>query len=581
MSNHGDSANGKRRLFVFGIDGATFDLIKPWAAEGKLPTFERLLARGAHAPVRSTPNQRSASAWASLVTGKNPGKHGILEFWDRLSNSYEIQFTNGSWRDGKSLWELMNDTGRQTTVINVPMTYPARPLNGVLIAGIDSPGIDSDGFCYPPGVIKEILQRNGNYILEPGVATLALTGREGEVWDLVRECTVLRKKAADYLMDSCPWDFFMVIYRAADAVQHFFWKHIDPKHPRYCREEAEKYGDVILKLYQQLDELLADTLLQIDEDTTLVVVSDHGFGHNQGANAHLYNWLEDLGLMAFLDESHRGGFGNRLRSICLRSLAGVYRQIQRHTDRRMKERLWRLFPGLRNKVQSKLWYAEIDWSRTRVYSDIARESLWVNLRGREPRGIVEPGQESEEILKFVEDQLMACTDPLSGEKVVEQVHRKEELYHGPYVCRAPDLNIEWRPDVYIGGMVSPACRSRSDRDRSGGSVARKPAEKFLITSGQHRPHGIFLAYGKDIQPGCRQNELNIVDVAPTLLHLMGIPIPDDMDGIVATDIVSPTAELGPPQYVPASSFDSPGESSHYSEDESGVVEDRLRGLGYL
>ncbi|HEM61767.1 MAG TPA: hypothetical protein ENO24_05715, partial [Chloroflexi bacterium] len=285
-----DAPETEKRILVIGLDGATFDLIKPWIAEARLPTLGRLMEEGVHGNLRSVPNLNSAPAWSSFATGTNPGKHGIFYFDERVPNTYTKRYLNGSHRVGKSFWKLLSDQGKTVCVINVPMTFPADELNGVMLAGLDSPGVQSEGFAYPPSILKELSSRVGDYIIEPGIPGYMKAGKKDQALARLFEAVDKRLNYARYLLAKYPWQLFVVVFTATDAVQHFFWKDMDPRHPEHDPQEARVYGDAILKVYQRMDEVVL-TLLQEARPSTTIIVSDHGGGFNQRGAEYLNPWL--------------------------------------------------------------------------------------------------------------------------------------------------------------------------------------------------------------------------------------------------------------------------------------------------
>ncbi|GAG67317.1 unnamed protein product [marine sediment metagenome] len=154
-----------RKVFAFGIDGATFDLISPWCRQGKLPNMSKLLGEAASGILQSTPEPNSAQAWSSFMTGLNPGNHGVYYFLQRKESSYDFEFTNAASRDGKTLWKIASELGKKCIVINVPLTYPPEEINGIMISGMDAPGTNSE-FTYPQGIYDELVQEIGEYVIE-------------------------------------------------------------------------------------------------------------------------------------------------------------------------------------------------------------------------------------------------------------------------------------------------------------------------------------------------------------------------------------------------------------------------------
>ncbi|MBI3921399.1 MAG: alkaline phosphatase family protein [Armatimonadetes bacterium] len=579
----------KRRMVIIGVDGATFDLIKPWVAEGKLPTFARMLREGTHAPLRSVISQRSAAAWTSFATGKNPGKHGIYDFWHRVPHSYAIRFINGSARIGKAVWDYVSDECGRAIVMNVPMTYPAKPVNGILISGMDAPGIDSASFSYPPEAIDELLKANGGYVIEPGVTSLCIAGKYGEAISAMKQAAELRYLAARHLMENHPWDLFIVVFRETDPIQHTFWKFMDSTHPDHDPELAALYGEAIFEVYDQLDRLIGQLIDKVPSGVPVLVLSDHGFGINQGGNEHLPAWLEGRGLMRFTTaEAGRrfGQFGGFLQTLVVHGISALFDQVHRRTSRKTKERLSRWFPQVREKVQAHLTLGGVDWSTTLAFADGARENIWINLKGREPEGIVEPGEDYDALVSRIAKELLVMTDIKTGEPVVEAVHRGTEVYHGDYLDQAADLIIQWKEHTVISGLASP------DEDPKGRRSHRRvcylPGEEARHISGYHRLHGILIAVGEGIKRGTHVPEAEIVDIAPTILHMMGLGVPEDMDGRILTEILldetqAVTVRRGTNGIAEAGAEPAltQGEEEVYSEEDAAKIAERLKGLGYL
>lgn len=564
----------RQRVLVIGIDGATFDLIDPWVEEGRLPALRESLRNGTRAALRSTPLSNSAQAWSSFITGKNAGKHGIYDFFESLPDSYGVRFINASFRKGKSLWRLVNDAGKKVGVINVPITYPAEAVEGFLIPGLDSPGVDAS-FAHPPELMTEIEQRVGKYILEAGVWGLVRQGKPESALHALLAMVRTRTAAARYLMQSRDWDLFVAVYTATDKAQHHFWKYLDPRRPE-SRVEAP-YSDAIRQVYQAVDQAIAE-LRQAAGDAAVVVMSDHGAGPSSRRSMYLNRWLRKEG---FLRGRAAGGVGGRAQRLWYRLLAVANGQIKKRLSRRAKELLLRLFPTLRDKVDSVLSLPGIDWSRTVAYSRENHPAIFINTVGREVEGIVAPGEEYEAVRDEIVERLTRVTCPETGEKVVGRVFRREEVYHGPELARAPDLVFEWNRFRYVhrpSGMDLDAEFLETLDDR-----ALLESENETRPSGVHRDHGVFIASGQGLKKGESIAVASLCDATATVLYLLGIRIPDDLDGRVLTEALegralaeSPvqytsetTEEAGPPVTVP------------YAEGEARNVEERLRGLGYI
>lgn len=566
------------KVFVFGLDGATFDLILPWAKQGKLPYFRRLLAEGSWGELESAPNMRSPAAWTSFMTGKNPGKHGLFEFYEPIPNTYDVRFVQGGMRRGKSLWAILSEWGKRVGVINVPMTYPAEKVNGFVLAGLDAPGPESPGFCYPAGLLQELQSRFGKYILEPGLTGCIVDGKPDLAIDKLQVEMNQKDEITTYLMQKFKWDFFMVVFRSLDAVQHCFWRYMDPTHPQHNLEEADSYGQVILQAYKQIDDILGAIWKALDNDTVLIVMSDHGFGRKHPANNQLNLWLASQGFLRFLNDrapkmTPKKEFTNLLEN--------AYRLLIGKTPRSFKEKLARRFPQLRNQVQSRLCFSNIDWSCTKAYSDTLFPNIRINLEGREPRGIVK-NEEYWQVVEVVRKALSECKDTLSGRRIVDAVLHRDELYSGPFVEKAPDLLIRWKEDEEIRGL------SLGDVTKPSPSMMKYarpliPGEDPNIISGDHRMYGVLLMVGKPIRQRVQLSQARLVDLAPTILQLLNIPVPSDMDGCVLAEAIRDEAILASTKRsideIPyATSLDT---EKDFSAEEKEAIAERLRDLGYL
>ncbi len=546
-------AGKKRRVFCIGIDGATFDVIKPMVVAGELPTFARLMEHGAFGPLLSTPNLISPSAWTSFLTGVNPGKHGIFEFYEKKRDCYGVRFINASDRKAASLWSILSEKGATVGVVNVPMTYPAEKLNGFLIAGLESPGPEAKGFCSPSGLYEELKGALGRYIMEPGITSHVMAGDLGSAEALLYESIENRKASTLYLMKKYPWDFFNVVFRDTDPAQHCFWKYYDKGSPDYVNSP---YGCVIPEVYRRIDAAIGEILDALPGDVTVIVLSDHGFGFRQYGNLCLNGWLEGGRHLSFR-EGDKPALTGRL-----------YRQVEKRFKRKTKERLVRLFPRLRDRVQSGVFFSSIDWSHTRAFADGIREGIYINLAGREPEGIVEKGAEYESLRDEIIAGLMETTDPESGEPVVDKVLKREEVYDGDMTEMSPDLIVRWRPDVGINGLKAADGRAFTPRFLT---------EEHRTISGDHRESGVLFLTGPAVRSG-EIKDASIMDLAPTILHVMGHGVPEDMDGVVLKGALKTKKKV---VLSEPSGKDGPDIEGGYAPDEEEAVRKRLRDLGYV
>jgi predicted AlkP superfamily phosphohydrolase/phosphomutase len=567
---------------MIGWDGATFDLIRPWVAEGKLPTIAKLMEKGVHGPLRSTVPPWTFPAWTSFMTGKNPGKHGIFDFLRSRPGSYNLEFVNGGHRRGLTFWQILSQAGRSVVSISLPCTFPPDPVNGVMISGFDFPGegpgsfVDSRGM-YPSELYDELNQKVGRHPIDASIIKEVNQGRFDLVLERVLE--TVRKKAATakYLMTNKPWDCFMILFGESDGSGHQFWKYCDPHSPLFVDQPGLR--DSILRVYQELDRQAAELLALAPADVTTLMMSDHGFGGVGDWVVYPNCWLQEKKFITMRSPS-KGKMSRGLTVLKHWGVAVLPSWFQRS--------LYRFAGGLLGGIEARVRYGMIDWSGTEAYFDENPyfPVLRINLKGRQPGGIVEPGRHYEEVRDRLISELQDWRHPETGLPIVEKAYRREEVYSGPCVELAADIIPKWA----LHDGYSYAFRVSSKSPRPGcwiEQVDPKHPENqqfFTSKSGTHRDDGIFLAQGSGIRANATVTDARIIDLAPTILHLLGVPTPADMDGHVLQEIfevsrkeevaVQPAAAQ---EYV-AAAVES--QDTYSSEDEEKISE-RLKSLGYM
>ena len=561
----GGAAAPKARVLVIGLDGATFDLIKPWAAEGRLPTLARLMDGGAHGSLHSTIPPMTGPAWTTFATGVNPGKHDLYDWIAREAGTYHFLPTTALDCKTPTVYELLSQVGRSVCVMNVPMTFPPKPVNGVVVSGLPAPDLES-GVTYPETLLDEIRENVGDYILypDPGQA-YSDSGIDAFLKRLYRT-TDLRVETLNYLRGRDDWDFAMVVFNGTDTISHAMWKFMDSSHPLHDPAKAKKYGNAIRDYYSYVDAKLAAIVDELDDDTTLIIMSDHGFGPFHKF-IHVNNWLMDQDFMAvkpgalaaLKHRMFRLGFSpmNVYNTLMALGLGSLKREVVRGQGQGLMKTLF-------------LSFDDVDWSRTKAYSLGNVGQIRINVAGREPFGCVARGEEYEAVRDDIIARLYRMTDPKTGEQVVEQVYRREEIYAGPYLDDAPDIVFIPRRLEYFG----------FGEYEFGSHKIIEPMQRGI--SGTHRLNGIFIAYGARVRAGAATHDAHLVDLAPTILHLMDEAVADHMDGRVLTEALS--AAVSKPierrSYTPQADDAGDGDAGLSAADQA-VIAARLRSLGYV
>jgi predicted AlkP superfamily phosphohydrolase/phosphomutase len=554
------------KVMVIGLDGATLDLIRPWASSGQLPTFQELMTKGVFGELRSTIPPMTAPAWTSFMTGKNPGQHGLYDWTYRRPDSYAVSSMTASDCVEPTLWSLLSAAGLRVCAFNVPMTYPPQPVNGLMISGLPAPSTDVE-ITYPPELLSEIEAQFGEYLLypDPGQA-YSDAGIDAFLRRLYRT-TDMRLRVLDYLRHREDWDFLMVVFNGTDTVQHALWKFMSSDHPLHEPNRADKYGSAILEYYQYIDKALGKIVASLDEDTVLILMSDHGFGPFHKF-IHVNNWLRRQGWLRLKAE-----FKPRLKSAIFDlgfTPMGVYNLLMSVGLGYLKREVVR---GRGQGLLKTLFlsFDDVDWSQTVAYSLGNVGQINLNVRGREPQGIVDPGPDYERLRQDIIDRLQELRDPETGEHVIQEIYRREEIYHGERVGRAADiLFVPTRMEYFGFGEYEFGSNQVIETMKRG-------------ISGTHRMNGTLIMYGTPVKSRVQVKNACLQDLAPTILHLMGEPIPSDMDGQVLTEALAREyADVSSIRYVDSdrAARELPVTQELSPEDES-TLTDRLRSLGYV
>jgi predicted AlkP superfamily phosphohydrolase/phosphomutase len=554
------------KVLLIGLDGATLDLIEPWARQGLLPNLASLMSQGAYGRLTSVMPVLSSAAWSSFMTGKNPGKHSIYDFVRRAPDSYRLRVVNHTHNRGDSLWKILSSHGRKVGVINVPMTYPPEEVNGFIVTGLGTP--DYKTFTYPEDLGKDLLTRgyrvNKKVYYHPGNESQYLH----ELYDIAEK----QFQTTQWLLSTQPWDFFMVVFFDTDQMAHYFWRHMDPGHPLHNPPTDTPFQNAIQEYYQRMDAYIGALRQAAGENTNLIVISDHGAGPLY-QDVFLNEWLRQEGYLVIQDDvadlTGRYRFFGRLGltrdgiSVFLRK-NGLGR-----LERMIKDVLGNGIEFL-PKTQRAEFPQAINWEKTRAYSFGYQGQIYLNVKGREPQGIVEPGEAYHTLRQEIIAKLGELIDPRDGKAVIDQVYKKEEVFQGKYSDYAPDL-------VLVMRGLSYNTRQGYEFSTHTGKIFSDP---LTHESGSHRQEGIFFAAGPDIQRLGLRTEMRLIDVAPTVLNLLDCPIPADMDGAVLEDFLSfgRKPSIGPETIHESENPDNPKELSDQEEQE---MIDRLKNLGYL
>ncbi|MGI5820319.1 MAG: alkaline phosphatase family protein [Armatimonadota bacterium] len=553
-------------LWIIGLDGLDPDLVLRWVTSGELPTLASCMERGVFGTLRSTCNELTTSAWTTVATGANPGAHGIYNFQERVPGEYRLYLPNSTYRGLPAFWDVAGDDQRRVILARVPMTFPLQPLNGLAVADWLAPSPATAGFTYPEQLGPELVRRFGHALWGDPVGDHMMRGfrdhrrflrrliaRVDQTFDLFQ-----------HLLSMQDTDLLFGYVQDTDVAGHILWRHHDAGSPLHRPDTPPDLRDALLSVYQRVDRDLGRLLERREFDGNLMIVSDHGMGANTLGPHCVAPLLEAAGLMV----CHQNG--DRSPGVLRRLRQAVSRRIPWHIRRRIKP----IDGDTRSRGFTELWLSHIDFSRSRAFSYFQLQvgEIWLNLRGRDRDGIVEPGAEAEELIADITRLFLEARDPETGCCPVEEVRRREELFAGEYTRTMPDLLVRFREGVQVHGLSATL-------DDGSQIAVRPPPDGADASSAHHRLHGTLIACGPDIVAGDRPLCADLMDVAPTALALLDTAIPSHIEGAVLEAMLGDTvrsriADSAPPRR-------GRGAPLAYAPGELGLVARRLRGLGYM
>lgn len=540
------------RVWVIGLDGATFQVLDAFSRHGWMPNLVRLAHSGVTASLRSTLPPVSAPAWTSFLTGCSPGQHGIYSFRGPMRNDFSRAFINATSIRAPRIWQYLELFDLSTGLINVPMTFPVEPLDGYMVAGMLTPD-GKTAVAYPEAVQQTL--RSEDYVVDLHIGRHEreihteeqVIGLADDLVSIVRK----RTQSALQLLEQRPTDFFTLVFTATDRIQHYAWQYIDRLVQDPEAAQSDRVCQRVLALYQELDSTLGIITDLADDKTTLIVMSDHGFCHLH-TRVHLNEWLAQQGWL----HSRQGA--KAVRRLSKRKRGWLRRLLPRQLLQ------W----GRRSLSVSHT----LDWKRTLAYAgDIAETAIYINVKDREPQGIVPDGEPYSSLRSKVRATLVQLIDPDRNTPAVKHVYEREEIYSGEHLELAPDIvfepaeGYEMTPEIAYEGSTFVDVR---DKGR-----------------GIHAQSGILIMAGPGAQQQSTRGQAEIIDLAPTALYLLGLPVPSEMDGRVLEETLEPHwLSARPPQQAPLA--DRVSAQHNGTEDTSTtrdrrLVEQRLKDLGYL
>ncbi len=589
------------RFLLIGLDGIPFKQLSAWADAGRLPNVAELLRESTSGPLESTIPPTTSPAWQVCFTGKNPGKLGLYGFGEiRPFDLPQPQLVpiDSHAIAGQTIFDVLSRVGRRVIARQVRCCYPAWEINGYMQTGFPSPERYDPKRFWPrePEAQSRLMdhwaekRRDANipwgwYSLEQN--------REAYLRELRKECDVLVNDLAR--MD---FDFYCNVVGATDGVQHLFWLFHEPYLPITDRERRT-FGEAVTTGYRYVDRLIGRLMDIVPRSVPMMFVSDHGGGPEATRVFRVNQWLAQHG---WLTPSHAEDAAERAVPPPLRDLPDTPERKARRAARLSANRraaikkqatalatsyIRAMLPqGIVDYARAIQWRpyltpqlstpkpVSFEPGRTKAYGFHFGEccgSVVIHLRGRQRHGTIEAGEEYERLRSEIIGELEALRDPANGEPVCQAVWRREELYEGPHAEDAPDIVFLLEQDY------------KATYDLGGPIIDNVDETAVFARSGEHTRWGMCIARGDRFPlQGERRTDARLIDVAPTSLALMDVPIPEDMDGRVMRPWLADDIRFtfGPPSPTPTRIPAGPPAPA-LSEVEMAEVTERLRDLGYV
>jgi len=516
-------------VVVIGIDGATWRVMSPFVDEGRLQNIASLATEGAWGNLITPLPPATSPGWPSLLTGKNPGAHGVFGFKDLTRDVYDPPIVDADSIKSRMFFEVAAEAGKRVCVMNFPMTYPLRKMDGVWLSGFLTPQGARD-FYSPESIAPELIDFPMHEVRPKGEVTPddALSFLDSLIDILKKRAGVIVKMAARER-----WDLFMCCFAETDRIHHFLWKYLDKGMPGYDAPGADGVRSRIIEVYEEIDRAVGEVVGIFGRDAVYMIGSDHGFQRTGSRNFHVNRMLMKMGLL-------KSNFYSIMRLLSKNKLLSSNTSI-------------------------------IDWIKTKAWAvsyQCGMCVVFINTKGRYPNGTVEPGTEYEAVVRRITEGLLAATD--GGRRVVEKVHNRKDIYNGRYTEFAPDLSV-----MLADGYETPLSYRKDLKARG----AFSDNEDVKLRSGRHDEKGVYVMSGGHIKHAGSSGDIRVEDIAPTALYLLGLAVPEDMDGTVRDEFIEDTYRAS--NRLEGIRLDeyAPVQATEKLDDQ--LIEAQLKGLGYL
>jgi predicted AlkP superfamily phosphohydrolase/phosphomutase len=509
------AAGSKRRVLLIGLDSADADLVDAWADEGYLPTFARLRREGVQGRLGTSAEVMHVSAWPTLYTGTTPGHHGLYHAYQIRAGSQLIHRTEPGDCGQPPFWKQLDLAGRRCIIFDAFMNYRLPDFHGIQILDYGTWTWFGEPGSTPPGMLRDIRRRFGPYPAPEHSNFLQVPDDTRGFANQLIAGARLKSRIVQALAREQDWDLLFVTFGEPHGAGHYLWHVGDssyPTHPAVANDV-----NLVRNVYAGVDAAVGEILDSLDDRTTVIVTSGDGMGPNYSGCHLMPELLHRMG------HFYSGSVGGGAHSTAPKK--GLLATLRQAVPFGLRQSITRCLPrSVRYRMSMKWVNSGIDWSRSKLFCiPNSNEGYFrVNLRGREPLGNVEPGAEYHDLVGSLCEELAGLRNPANGVPAADRIHQMDQTFSGARRGDLPDAVINW----------NLAARVTDQLDSPAAGLIRGPAGYAVspFYNGNHRAAAFVLARGPGLAAGRSLEGGNILDIAPTVLTLLGVEPPAHYEG---------------------------------------------------
>ncbi|MEZ5363257.1 MAG: alkaline phosphatase family protein [Bryobacterales bacterium] len=503
------------KVLLIGLDAAEPSCVEKWAKAGRLPALARLMQEGRWSRLRSPAEEFPDEVWPSLYSSQNSAQFGKYFYIQPRPGSESLELLDDT-HHGKQFWTVASEAGRRCAVVDAPKTAILGKVNGIQIANWGAHATRCEPSSVPIGLFAEMRRLYGDYPLHSCDNHGRSPGEYKKLRDLLIRGVKNRGQVLRDLVVREPWDLFFAGFSETHCSGHQFWHLQDPQHPAFDPEDRHRIAASMEDVYAAVDEEIGALLGLVDKSTNVIVFSGHGMAAQYHGRDLLPTLLHIWGLDGPRDnapnpaaerryEIHRGLVETLKEAVPIQFQYAVKSVIPKKIEDAI---VCRVMGSKKLDPQARVNY---------VPNNDLNPAFRVNLVGRDPHGIVKPGEEYDKLLDFLSVRLRELVNPATGRPAIRKVTRLHDTYKGPLIDLLPDLTAFWSDEAFISEVHSPGY----------GTVA---GEHHDLRTGGHAALGFLAMHGPGLDVDLASSEPNGKDIAPTVLELLGVTAPDSMEG---------------------------------------------------